>query len=155
MSEHDDERNRDGGDGDEPVTSMPGGDATKGEVDGEAVATQEQNDQLEHTRGGSTTRDDAHDLGVPMLPGSPDEPVGPEDALGEGPTRGDYRERIGPAGYHPHESRPATREEAEQGVVSVMEAQRPRTEDIGDVAGKKGGVETGTAEEPRPAGDAA
>lgn len=68
------------------------------------------------------------DLGVPMLAGSPDEPVGPEDALGEGPTRGDYRDRIGdPNRYHPHEG--AT-------------PQRPRTEDIGDESGAKGGVDT-------------
>lgn len=48
----------------------------------------------EHTQGGTTTRDDATDMGVPMLPGRADEPVGPEDALGLGPKRGDYRERI-------------------------------------------------------------
>lgn len=66
------------------------------------------------------------DLGVPMLPGSPDEPVGPEDALGEGPTRGDYRGRIGdPKVYHPHEG---------------TTPQRPRAEDIGDEPGVKGGV---------------
>lgn len=106
------------------------------------VANLEENRQLEHTMGGSTTRDDAHDLGVPMLPGSPDEPVGPEDALGEGPKRGDYTDRIGPSNYQPHESRPATDEEREDGIESVMEPQRPRTEDIGDVEAKKGGVQT-------------
>jgi hypothetical protein len=31
---------------------------------------------------GVTTRDDANDLGVPMLAGSSDEPTGPEDSLG-------------------------------------------------------------------------
>jgi hypothetical protein len=61
--------------------------------------------KLQHTEGGSTTRDDAGDLGVPMLPGKPDEPVGPEDALGDGPKRGDYSDRIGPSNYHPHEAR--------------------------------------------------
>ncbi len=50
--------------------------------------------QLEHTHGGVTTREDATDLGVPMLPGRPDEPIGPEDALDPGPKRGDYSDRI-------------------------------------------------------------
>jgi hypothetical protein len=131
-------------DADEAVEAI-GDKAVKGDV-GPGVATDEENAKLEHTEGGSTTRDDAHDMGVPMLPGSPDEPVGPEDALGEGPTRGDYRDRIGPDSYHPHESRPA-RDEDGEGVGSVMEAQRPRAEEIGDVAGKKGGVETAAGEE--------
>jgi hypothetical protein len=73
-----------------------------------------------------TTRHDATDLGVPMLPGSPDEPVGPEDALGEGPKRGDYRKRIVGSSH-------------EGGVP-----QNPRAEDIGDAEGLKGGVETGS-----------
>lgn len=77
------------------------------------------------------------DLGVTMLAGDPSEPVGPEDALGEGPKRGDYTERIGPADYHPHEG---------------SEAQRPRAEDIGEVAGKKGGVETAGLEPDVPEG---
>jgi len=80
-------------------------------------------------------KDDATDLGVPMLPGSESEPVGPEDALGRGAKRGDYTGRIGPSNYQPHESR------IEDGKV-VVEAQRPRADDIGDVPGKKGGVET-------------
>lgn len=117
-------------------------------VEGPGVATPAENAKLEHTEGGSTTRDDAHDMGVPMLPGSPDEPVGPEDALGEGPTRGDYRDRIGPPNYQPHESRPAREGED---AATVMEPQRPRTEDIGDVEGKKGGVETAADAAVRPA----
>lgn len=92
--------------------------------------------KLEHTEGGSTTRDDDGDLGVPMLPGQPDEPVGPEDALGEGPKRGDYSDRIGPSNYHPHE---AVRQE--DGTVKFV-PQRPRTEDRGDAPGK-GGVNAG------------
>lgn len=84
---------------------------------------------------GSTTRDDAGDLGVPMLPGGPNEPVGPEDALGEGPKRGDYSDRIGPSNYHPHE---VVRQD--DGTVKV-EAQRPRVADQGDAPGK-GGVST-------------
>lgn len=71
---------------------------------GDAVADQKENEGLQHTVGGTTTRDDAHDLGVPMRAGSGDEPVGPEDALGVEPTRGDYTGRIGPENYQPHES---------------------------------------------------
>lgn len=74
-----------------------------------------------------TVTRDAGDLGVPMLPGSDKEPQGPEDALGEGPKRGDYTDRLGGSGYQPH-----------QGSVP----QAPRATDIGDVEGKKGGVET-------------
>ena len=85
---------------------------------------------------GVTTRDDANDLGVPMLAGSSSEPVGPEDALGEGPKRGDYSDRIGPSNYHPHE---AVRQE--DGTVKFV-PQRPRTEDRGDAPGK-GGVNAG------------
>lgn len=88
--------------------------------------------KLEHTEGGVTTRDDATDLGVPMLPGSPNEPVGPEDALGVGPKRGDYSDRVGPAGYNPHESL-----RQDDGTVKV-EAQRPRVADQGDAPGKGG-----------------
>lgn len=51
------------------------------------------NEELEHTRGGATTRD-SMDAGVPMTPGSANEPIGPEDALGPGPKRGDYRDRL-------------------------------------------------------------
>lgn len=109
----------------------------------EAVASDKQNAKLEHTRGGTTTRDDATDVGVPMLPGSPDEPVGPEDALGEGPTRGDYRDRIGPSNYQPTESVVIPEaDRADDGPAVRVEAQRPRADEIGDVAGKKGGVET-------------
>ena len=107
----------------------------------ESVASSGANAKLEHSRGGVTTRDDATDLGVPMLAGSPDEPVGPEDALGEGATRGDYRGRIGPADYHPHEVVP--RPDAAPGEPTVMvQAQRPRADEIGEVPGKKGGVDS-------------
>ena len=67
------------------------------------------------------------DVGVDMLPGDPSEPVGPEDALGPGPKRGDYTGRIGPAEYHPH---------------TGETPQRPNADNIGEVPGKKGGVET-------------
>jgi len=72
---------------------------------------------------------------VPMLPGDSSEPVGPEDALGVGPKRGDYTDRIGPSNYHPHEVSTVV------GKAKV-DAQRPRADDIGEVAGKKGGVDS-------------
>jgi hypothetical protein len=81
-------------------------------------------------------KDNNNDLGVPMLKGSSDEPTGPEDALGEGPKRGDYTDRIGPSNYHPHEAT------VNDKGVTVLEPQRPRAEDIGEVAGKKGGVDS-------------
>jgi hypothetical protein len=77
------------------------------------------------------------DLGVPMLPGKPDEPQGPEDALGVGPKRGTYTDRIGPDNYSPHE---ITREKGDLTVT----AQRPRVEEIGDADGK-GGVSTASS----------
>lgn len=97
--------------------------------------------KLEHTRGGATTRDDATDLGVKMLPGDPKESIGPEDALGAGPKRGDYRERLGDANYRPHQSVPVEDPKPGEPVLKI-EAQAPRAEEIGDEKGKKGGVTT-------------
>lgn len=105
-----------------------------------SIASPEENAALEHTEGGTTTRDDGLDAGVPMLQGSPDEPVGPEDALGPGPKRGDYSSRVGPGDYQPHQS-----VRQPDGTVR-LEPQRPRTNDIGDESGKKGGVETSDSE---------
>ncbi len=97
--------------------------------------------ELKHSQGGVTTRDDATDMGVPMLPGDPSEPVGPEDALGVGAKRGDYRGRIGPENYQPHEV--VAVENPKPGQPTVMvKAQRPRAADIGDEKGRKGGVQT-------------
>jgi hypothetical protein len=105
------------------------------------VATDADNAKLKHSQGGVTTRDDATDAGVPMLPGSPDEPQGPEDALGVGPKRGDYTGRIGDSNYHPHQVVPV--KDPKPGEATArLEPQRPRAEDIGDEKGKKGGVET-------------
>lgn len=87
-----------------------------------------------------TTRD-ATDAGVPMLPGRGDEPQGPEDALGAGPKRGDYSKRIGPENYHPHEARPAG------GGLTVLDPQRERAAERGDVPGAKGGVTTRAGQE--------
>lgn len=108
----------------------------------DAVASTADNARLEHSQGGVTTRDDATDVGVPMLPGDPKEPQGPEDALGEGPKRGDYTGRVGPGDYNPTQTVPVPdAKEGEPNVVVVD--QRANTADIGDEAGKKGGVETG------------
>jgi hypothetical protein len=101
--------------------------ASKKQQGDDAVASESQNEKLKHSEGGTTTRDDANDLGVPMLPGDPSEPVGPEDALGDGPKRGDYSERIGDSNYHPHRG---------------AEAQRPKVSEQGEEKGRKGGVET-------------
>lgn len=104
-----------------------------------AVASDAGNAKLEHSQGGATTRDDALDAGVPMLQGDPSEPQGPEDALGIGPKRGDYRGRVGPQDYQPHQSVPNAN--ARPGEPTAhLEAQRPRTEDIADEKGVKGGT---------------
>lgn len=68
----------------------------QGERPAESVAAPAENAKLEHSAGGVTTRDDRLDAGVPMAPGEPGtrEPVGPEDAMGAEPTRGDYSGRI-------------------------------------------------------------
>jgi len=108
----------------------------------EAVADEGQNQGLEHSAGGVTTRDDRTDMGVPMLPGDGSERQGPEDALGVGPKRGDYAGRIGGSAYHPHEVVPVADAEPGEPQVAVL-SQRPRAEDIGDEKGLKGGVETG------------
>jgi hypothetical protein len=110
---------------------------SKGESQAQSQETVERNDPL--------------DLGVPMLAGSEDkkERQGPEDALGAGPKRGDYRDRIGGSSYHPHTTEPIPDDELERDEdgnvtgprVRVVE-QRPRAEEIGDEPGKKGGVET-------------
>lgn len=106
-----------------------------------SVAAPEANAKLEHPQGGTTTRDDLMDAGVPMLAGDAREPTGPEDALGPGPKRGNYVERIGPSSYHPHtvEEIPEN-ERTPGGPVRRLVAQRPLAEDIGDAPRKKGGV---------------
>ncbi len=106
------------------------------------MATKNDSKRLEHSAGGVTTRDDATDVGVPMLSGDPSEPQGPEDALGRGPKRGDYTERVGPENYHPHEVVPVENPKPGQ-PVAVVKAQRPRAAEIGEKKGLKGGVQTG------------
>lgn len=112
------------------------------------MATKKEHEQgeLRHSRGGATTRDDATDLGVTMLPGDPAEPQGPEDALGVGPKRGDYRDRLGGSDYHPHTVEAIPAEEQKPGGPTVrVVSQRPRAEEIGDAPRLKGGVDTDPA----------
>lgn len=114
------------------------------------VAKRADNEKLEHSQGGATTRDDALDAGVPMLPGSPEEPQGPEDAFGRGQKRGDYTDRTGgvnsaqavpvEGGGEPVRDKDGNITDFEPNAR--LEAQVPRTEDIGDEEGKKGGVDT-------------
>lgn len=107
----------------------------------DTIATDAQNSKLEHSQGGVTTRDDALDAGVPMLPGDPSEPQGPEDALGPGPKRGDYSGRVGPADYQPHRSMPVADAKPGEATAELV-AQRPLASERGDEKGRKGGVET-------------
>ena len=110
------------------------------------IASPRQNAKLEHSRGGVTTRDDLLDAGVPMLPGDPQEPVGPEDALGVGPKRGDYTSRVGPSSYQPHTTELIPEEEREPGGPTMrLVPQRPRAMEIGEEPRRKGGVDTGGA----------
>lgn len=111
-----------------PATKQEGGDKT--------------NPDKSLDKGAEPVERDATDLGVPMLAGHDNEPVGPEDALGVGPKRGDYSSRIGPENYHPHEAVPTGEKRDDGTLVGKVEPQRPRTEDIGEVEGKKGGVDS-------------
>jgi hypothetical protein len=115
------------------------------------VAQPADNAALEHSQGGVTTRDDTHDLGVPMLQGSPEEPTGPEDALGQGPKRGDYSERQDTTAHFESQAVPGGGEPIRDDDGNVVDfapssglvAQNPRVADVGEVPGEKGGVTTG------------
>jgi hypothetical protein len=102
------------------------------------MAKEESN--VQHTAGGATTREDL-DGGVPMLPGDPKEPQGPEDALGVGKKRGDYRNRLGEYAYEPHVSVPIPDAKPGEPTAKLV-PQAPRAENIGDEKAKKGGVTT-------------
>ena len=118
------------------------------------VATPKENQKLEHTEGGLTSRDDPHDLGVPMKQGDPAEDQGPEDAFGPGPKRGDYRERVytdahaGVAlegGGQPVYSEPdgdGNRAIVDYTPHSAVVPQSQNVHEIGEVPARKGGVET-------------
>lgn len=95
----------------------------------------QQDSKLKHTEGGVTTRDDALDAGVPMIAGRPDEPIGPEDAFGPGPKRGDYSDRINQGPHLVTERIPDAKPgEPHTRLVPVDE----RTKEIGDKQGKGG-----------------
>lgn len=107
------------------------------------MVTQAKDKKVEHSQGGITTRDDVLDLGVPMLAGDPGEAVGPEDALGEGKKRGDYSNRIGGSGYHPHSVVAVPAEERKDGEPAVrVITQSHLAAEQGEEKGKKGGVTT-------------
>lgn len=142
------------------------GNAQGGGGSADGVASVEANAGLEHSQGGVTTRDDRHDVGVPMLQGDPKEPTGPEDALGRGEKRGDYRERVPgephtavpledggqPIYKYVHRETGAEVDEGDKNAVRVqvdvaprseIVRQKPRTEDIGNSDPElKGGVTT-------------
>lgn len=88
---------------------------------------------------GTVVKTDGLDAGVPMLPGDPSEPVGPEDALGPGPKRGDYTDRIDSGPHQVSERIPDAKPgEPHTRLVDASE----RAEDIGAAKGVKGGVGT-------------
>ncbi len=97
--------------------------------------------RLRHTAGGVTTRDDALDSGAPMLAGAPSEPVGPEDALGSGAKRGDYRELIGDRRYQQSVPNPDYDRSDPSSPASVLIDQNPLVEQRGDDEGVKGGTQ--------------
>lgn len=100
------------------------------------------NDALEHTEGGATTRD-GMDAGVPMIAGQPTEPVGPEDALGAGPKRGDYSDRLTSGPMMVTRENPDADTDAGEPRYELVPADG-HVSDIGDAPGK-GGVSTADA----------
>jgi hypothetical protein len=108
----------------------------------DSVASPAENAKLEHTAGGKTTRDDPLDAGVPMTQGDPREPIGPEDALGPGPKRGDYSGRID-AGPH-LVSEPIPPGEREDVILK---------DDDGNVIGREPGPHTRLVDAGARAGD--
>ena len=104
------------------------------------MATQKK-DELTHSEGGTTTRDDALDSGVPMLAGDASEPSGPEDALGSGKKRGDYSEVIGDRQYYASVVNPDHDPSDPNSPRSVLVHQNPLVEDRGDDKGVKGGTQ--------------
>lgn len=112
----------------------------------ESVATDAENDRLKHSdrNAPTTTRDDALDTGVTMLPGNPAERVGPEDAIG-GATRGDYSTRSGDT-YNPHTSEVIPESErVPNGPTTRLVPQRPIFSQTGATGPEKGGVDNNPA----------
>jgi hypothetical protein len=97
-------------------------------------------DKLEHSEGGTTTRSDALDSGAPMLAGDASEPVGPEDALGSGPKRGDYSKLIGNQQFHAAVPNPNHDASDPNSPRTVLVHQNPLVEQRGDEKGVKGGT---------------
>jgi hypothetical protein len=105
-----------------------------------------------------TTRDGT-DVGVNAVGTDGDEPQGPEDALGPGPKRGDYRDRQPEGAVHtrgvPIPDDELGRDEhgnlVEGQPITRMEVQNDHVHNIGDVPGKKGGVHTTLDDEPENA----
>jgi hypothetical protein len=109
-------------------------------ADTKAQATAAQNDKLKHSDSGVTTRDDRLDSGAPMLAGDPSEPVGPEDALGSGPKRGDYSKLIGTGQFSASVPNPNHDRNDPNSPRSVLVHQNPLVEQRGDEKGVKGGT---------------
>lgn len=101
-----------------------------------AEKPQPNDDKLPHTQGGATTRDDVTDVGVPMLAGDPAEPIGPEDAFGPGPKRGDYTQ-----GARSYVMVPVSNPQPGDPTVRAVD-QATRAANRGEVARQKGGVTT-------------
>lgn len=96
--------------------------------------------KVEHSEGGVTTKDDALDNGVPMLPGDPSEPVGPEDALGSGDKRGDYSRVVGDRVFSASVPNPNYDPADPSSPRSVVVEQNPLVKQRGDEKGVKGGT---------------
>ena len=107
---------------------------------GGAQASKQENDKLSHPEGGATTRDDALDSGAPMIAGSAQEPVGPEDALGSGPKRGDYSKLIGNLQHAAAVVNPDHDPSDPTSPRVVLVHQNPLVEQRGDEKGVKGGT---------------
>ena len=105
-----------------------------------AEAKKNDDSKLEHTEGGTTTRDDALDSGAPMLPGDASEPSGPEDALGSGPKRGDYSDLVGDRQFYASVPNPNHDPSDPNSPASILVHQNPLVEDRGDEKGVKGGT---------------
>jgi hypothetical protein len=105
-----------------------------------AQASQQENDKLTHSVSGVTTRNDALDSGAPMLQGDASEPVGPEDALGSGPKRGDYSKLIGNGQFSASVPNPDHDPADPNSPRSVLVHQNPLVEQRGDEKGFKGGT---------------
>lgn len=103
------------------------------------MAEKKNDDNLKHSEGGATTRDDALDSGVPMLAGDPSEPVGPEDALGSGKKRGDYSGVIGNKEHYASVPNPNHDPSDPDSPAYVLVHQNPLVEQRGDEKGVKGG----------------